>query len=228
MLSVVKTEERRRARNLRRRGLSVKEIERQVGVSRSSVSLWVRDIHLEDAQRRRLERKTNSGQLRAAARKARVARSVRSAYQEEGRRLARARGPSDAAGCMLYWAEGAKGRNSVQMSNSDPALLSFFADFLREHFEVRDDTFRAYCNLFADHLERQREIEQFWLATLNLPEECLRKSIVNAYSKYSLKKRANKLPYGTCRLAVHRTRIVQTIYGSIQEYGGFDRPAWLD
>jgi hypothetical protein len=33
---------------------------------------------------------------------------------------------------------------------------------------------------------------------------------------------------GTCRLAVHNTRIVQTIYGSIQEYGGFERPAWLD
>jgi hypothetical protein len=51
---------------------------------------------------------------------------------------------------------------------------------------------------------------------------------VNVYSKYSLKKRANKLPYGTCKLVVHSTRIVQTIYGSIQEYGGFDRPEWLD
>jgi creatinine amidohydrolase/Fe(II)-dependent formamide hydrolase-like protein len=36
------------------------------------------------------------------------------------------------------------------------------------------------------------------------------------------------LPYGTCRLVVHSTEIVQTIYGSIQEYGGFDRPEWLD
>jgi len=38
----------------------------------------------------------------------------------------------------------------------------------------------------------------------------------------------NKLLYGTCDLGVHSTRIVQTIYGSIQEYGGFDRPGWLD
>jgi hypothetical protein len=27
---------------------------------------------------------------------------------------------------------------------------------------------------------------------------------------------------------VHRTRILQTIYGAIQEYGGFERPEWLD
>jgi hypothetical protein len=47
------------------------------------------------------------------------------------------------------------------------------------------------------------------------------------YSKHSQKKRRNKLPYGTCRLAVHDTRIVQSIFGSIQEYGGFDRPEWL-
>ena len=85
-----------------------------------------------------------------------------------------------------------------------------------------------HCNLFADHLERQQEIEQYWLDRLGLSASSLRKSIVNTYSKYSLKKRSNKLPYGTARLAVHSTQIVQTIYGSIQEYGGFDRPEWLD
>ena len=84
------------------------------------------------------------------------------------------------------------------------------------------------CNLFEDHLERQREIEEFWLETLGLPSSCLCKSIVNRYSKYSQKKRRNKLPYGTCKLVVNSTQIVQTIYGSIQEYGGFDRPEWLD
>jgi hypothetical protein len=80
----------------------------------------------------------------------------------------------------------------------------------------------------ADHADRQREIERFWLDVTELPEVSLRQSVVNVYSKYSLKKRANKLPYGTCRVVVYRTRVVQSIYGAIQEYGGFDRPAWLD
>jgi hypothetical protein len=53
------------------------------------------------------------------------------------------------------------------------------------------------------------------------------KSFVNVYSKYSQKKRRNKLPYDTSRLTVHDTRIVQSIYGSIQEYAGFERPEWL-
>lgn len=129
---------------------------------------------------------------------------------------------------MLYWAEGSKMRNSVQFVNSDPAMVCYFVRCMRTQYAVPDDGFRLDCNLFADHIERQREIEQFWLDTLGLPVSCLRKSTVNVYSKYSQKKRRNRLPYGTVRLCVHSTRIVQSIYGSIQEYGGFERPEWLD
>jgi hypothetical protein len=164
----------------------------------------------------------------AGARKAARAREIRLGYQLEGRRFARERGRSYAAGCMLYWAEGTKARNSLKISNSDPHLLVSFIAFMREHFQVEDDRFRVYCNLFADHLERQEAIEDFWLDRLGLTRNSLRKSTVNVYSKYSQKKRENKLPYGTCALVVNDTRILQTIYGSIQEYGGFERPEWLD
>ena len=129
---------------------------------------------------------------------------------------------------MLFWGEGSKERNSVVVTNSDPELLAFFVRFVRREFGVDNDAIAIHCNLFADHRSRQREIEDFWLRTLDLPRSALRKSMVNVYSKYSQKKRDNKLPYGTCRLVVHSTEIVQTIYGSIQEYGGFDRPEWLD
>ncbi|OFW72004.1 MAG: hypothetical protein A2Y55_04450 [Actinobacteria bacterium RBG_16_68_12] len=142
--------------------------------------------------------------------------------------LARRRDPLHVAGCMLYWAEGSKSRNSVQFVNSDPEMVRYFVEFLRTHFAVPYETFRLDCNLFADHLRRQRQIEQFWLDTLGFPASCLRKSKVNVYSKYSQKKRCNKLPYGTVRVCVHSTHIVQSIYGSIQEYGGFERPEWLD
>jgi len=93
---------------------------------------------------------------------------------------------------------------------------------------VDDEKLRVTCNLFADHLERQREIERFWLDIAGLPETCLCKSSVNVYSKSSQKKRRNTLPYGTCRISVSRTRIVQNVYGGIQEIGGFTREAWLE
>ncbi|HEY4411445.1 MAG TPA: hypothetical protein VGN06_00485 [Gaiellaceae bacterium] len=179
-------------------------------------------------QRARLIYRSKLGPIVAAERKAARARDVRRTYQDEGRRLARERDASYASGCMLFWAEGAKTRNSVQLINADPEVVVFFAGFLRKHFNVQDEQMRVTCNLFADHAERQREIEGYWLERLVLPRTCLCKSAVNVYSKYSQKKRTNKLPFGTCSLRVHSTRIVQTIYGSIQEYGGFDRPEWLD
>jgi hypothetical protein len=224
----MKTEERLLARQLRAAGWSIKEIEQQLSVSRSSASLWVRDVELGPEQRGRLIAKARLGPIVSGERTAAAARETRRGYQETGRRLARERDATYAAGCMLYWAEGSKARNTVQLTNSDPELLACFLRFLREHFKVEDSRVRLKCNLFADHLERQREIEDFWLARLELGRESLRTSTVNGYSKYSQKKRKNKLPYGTAALRVHSTRIVQTIYGSIQELGGFERADWLD
>jgi hypothetical protein len=224
----LRTAEREAARRLRAEGWSIKEIETHLGVARSSVSVWVRDVQLGEAEQARLLERTRLGPMVSAARKTERARAIRRGYQERGRQLAHERDDSYAAGCTLYWAEGARGRNTLKLTNSDPELVAYFLEFLRRHFAVPDDRVKVYCNLFADHLERQREIEDFWLDRLALDRSSLRKSVVNVYSKYSQKKRRNKLPYGTCALVVNSTELVQTIYGSIQELGGFDRPAWLD
>jgi hypothetical protein len=103
--------------------------------------------------------RAGSGPLNSAARSIATARARRLEYQTEGRAFARERGRRYAAGCVLYWAEGAKARNRVKLTNSDPEVLAFFAYFLRREFDVPDEKMRVYCNLFADHLDKQSEIE---------------------------------------------------------------------
>jgi hypothetical protein len=210
--------------------MSVKEIERVLGVSRSSVSLWVRDIELTTEQEAALTARNPSRTFERNGWTANIerARLRRRRYQLAGRRRAREGDPVYLAGCMLYWGEGWKSRGSVQLSNSDPEVIRFFARFLRECFGVPKDRMRIVCHLFADHSARQQEIEEFWLDVADLPRSSLRKSMVNHYSRSSQKKRFNRLPYGTCKLIVHSTEIMQMIYGSIQELGRFNRPAWLD
>jgi hypothetical protein len=210
--------------------MSVKEIARVVGVAPSSVSLWVRDIPLTPDQLESLRQRNPAynNQLRGASRNAERGRAQRLAAQREGRARMRLGEPLYVAGVMLYWAEGDKSsRNAARITNSDPEVLRLFMRFLRECFEVQDERMSVTCNLFADHLATQRAIEQFWLDTLDLPRARLCKSFVNVYSKYSQKKRTNKLPYGTTRVVVHSTQVVQNIFGAIQEYGGFERPEWL-
>jgi transcriptional regulator with XRE-family HTH domain len=228
----MKTAERELARKLRREeGLPINEIARRVGVSKSSVSLWVRDIKLTAEQHEALQamnpayNRQLSGWLRVAERH----RAKRIAAQESGRELARRREPLHLAGCMLYWGEGAKGPpNQVCFSNSDPEMARLFVRFLKTYFEIRDTDIRITCHLFADHVERQREVERYWLNVTGLPDASLRKSVVNLYSRSSKRKRVNKLPNGTCQVVLSRVHVLQSILGSIQEYAGFERPAWLE
>lgn len=229
MFAIVATDRRTLARDLRReRGLSLKAIATEVGASVSSVSRWVRDVELAEHQLATLEANVFNGHVKGRAVNTALHRRVRALSQEEGRQLAQRQEALHVAGCMLYWAEGAKNRNQIRFTNSDPEMARLFVKFLRTYFNLDDAAIKVTCNLFADHVERQHEIEQFWLAALDLPPTSLCQSTVNVYSKYSKKKRANKLPYGTCRVVVSRTRIARSIFGSIQEYAGFERKAWLE
>ena len=83
-------------------------------------------------------------------------------------------------------------------------------------------------NCYETNRMTAREIAGWWLSALGLPDSCARKPIVNRPSAASRRRRGNVLPYGTARLVVYSTFVVQSIYGAIQEYGRFDRPAWIN
>src|SRR3954452_12196623 len=85
MLSVMKTDEQRRARELRAQGRSIGDIQHELGVSRSSVSTWVRDVELTAEQRTRLIARSRLGPIVAGPKKAAAAREVRRGHQEHGR-----------------------------------------------------------------------------------------------------------------------------------------------
>jgi transposase-like protein len=221
-----KPEERARARELRRRrGMPVKEIAAQVGVSVSTVSIWTRDIELTPKQRAKNERRACR---RRAATWRRVNRERRRAHQEHGRARARDGDRLHQAGCMLYWAEGAKERNVVCFANSDVHMVRFFCRFLLECFRLEPSDIRLRLNVYTNNGIRIPEIERYWLDELDLPSSCLGKHILNHMPTSSSGRKKNKLPYGVCRVAVCRTDVVQHIYGAIQEYGGFEEPRWLD
>lgn len=226
----MKLMEQQEARRMRRdEGLSLNEIAARLRVSKSSVSLWVRGIVLSDAQIAQLtlqnplyNRQLHSSQLSRVR-----SRVVRAGYQEAGRLRARQEDSLHMAGCMLYWAEGEKRRCDVAFANSDPNMVAFFVYFLGSCSGVQKHEIAVNVNCFDDCLTVS-EIEDFWLTRLEIPRPGLRKSTVNYFSSYSQKKRVNKLKYGTCRVVVHKTEIVQNIFGAIQEYAGFRCEKWLD
>ena len=231
MLANMKTTEREMAVRLRReQGLSVRQVAVAVGVSRGTASVWLRDVPLTAAQRAALAARNPSlsGQMNGARANAERSRERRREYQALGRQRVAAGDAAFAVACALYWGEGEKGRGAVRFANSDPGMVRYFLDLMRASFAFEDDVVRVRLHLFADHAGRAREIEDFWLRTLDLPRRCLNAHVINRCSRASKRKRRGRLPYGTCRVSVCRTAIVQELFGGIQELAGVDHPEWLD
>lgn len=224
----MKKEAREEARRLRRdEGLSVKEICKRLGVAKSSVSVWVRDIELTAEQRNILEirKQVRAGQEKGAITNRRLGLERRRAYQQSGRVKAREKDPLHIAGCMLYWGEGHKTRNKVQFSNSDVGMNQLFMRFLRECFDLDDITLRISINCYLNNGLSEYEIEEYWLNALGLPRDVLIKTIVN--QPKSSQQKGRKLLYGVCSIYAHSTLISQHILGAIQEYAGIEKPEWL-
>lgn len=229
-----KPKERDEARRLRLGGMPFKRIAARLNVSVSTVHSWTRDIRLTPEQRTHNLRGPRGPQnpLHIARRVEtwrRKHREQRRAYQEEGRQRARRGDALHIAGCMLYWAEGAKQRNILTLANSDVAMLQFFVRFLRESLSVKPEDCRIRLNVYTNNGLPLKEIERHWLRALELPASCLRGHSLNHYPTSSSGKKRKKLPYGVCSLTVARsTHLLQHIFGAIQEYADFDEPRWLD
>jgi transcriptional regulator with XRE-family HTH domain len=129
-----------RARELREQGLDYEEIAGALGVSKSSVSLWVRDMP-------RPERLSYEECCKRSAEGSRVyweaERPVREARREAVRVAAAgqigvlSKREVIIAGAVAYWCEGAKNKpyrrqDRVVFINSDPGLVKFFLRFLDE------------------------------------------------------------------------------------------------
>jgi len=133
------------------------------------------------------------------------------------------------AGCLLYWAEGTKTRNTVELANSDLNLIRLFLRFLIRCFDIQTSQLAFSLHVYTGNGLSIREIEARWLGELSLPPSCLRKHSLNMRPAPTSGVKKNKLPYGVATLRVLKsTWLIQHIYGAIQEYGGFDEPRWLD
>jgi transposase len=160
---------RAKARELRIQGLDYEEIVAKLGVSKSSVSLWVRDLPRpprvapEACAKRTAERMRRhwaaEQPVRAAERAAASAVAAAGIGALTDREIL-------IAGAVAYWCEGGKNKpyrrtDRVIFTNSDPELISFFLLFLDTVGVPRADlVFRLQVHETAD----VQSAERFWLS----------------------------------------------------------------
>lgn len=220
----MKNEERLEARRLRTEDqLSLKVISEKLGVSKSSVSLWVRDLPLSPTRLKELclVACTRGGDVRSTE-----ARDVRRQYQQDGYEMAKRLQQNTlfVAGCMMHWSEGSKSKNMAAISNTDLDFLRLWISFVLCFFDVckEDMVLAIHCHTNNGYTKEQ--IENYWLEKLCLPRSCLRATSVIT-KEGSFKK--NKHPYGVARVNIYSTKIVQSIWGAIKFIANIEGDKWL-
>jgi len=133
-----KVYERHQARTLRAAGHTLLDIADRLNVSKSSVSLWVRDVPFTPSPRRtgphrrphpfHERRLAEIAEMDAAGRE-RIGTLSDAAFL--------------AAGVALYAGEGGKTEGSVRFANTDPAMVRFFCAWLRRFFDVDESRLRV-------------------------------------------------------------------------------------
>lgn len=206
---------RMKARRLRRQGLSIKDIKERLGVSKSSVSIWCRDIELSKKQERfLLERRikqTSKGRLIGALKnKQKRLDSIRKA-DLEAISLIKRLNQRDLllVVASLYWAEGSKSEKSFgfQFINSDPDMVLTVVKFLRiSHVAEEDIHIKIQINLI--HKPRIKEVLNFWKKLLELSDSQIGKTsfiktvpskVYENYDNY----------FGICRLGVRKSTLLK-------------------
>lgn len=133
-----KVEQQEKAREMRAENRTLQDIAATLGVSKSSVSLWVRDVPFTPSPRRYGPRTRPHPQHEA---KLREIDELNAAGRERIGTL------SDeaflVAGAALYAGEGAKGGASAIFANADPAMIRLHCAWLRRFFAIDESRLRV-------------------------------------------------------------------------------------
>ena len=159
-----KVKEQEQARALRAQNRTLAEIAQILSVSKSSVSVWVRDVPYTPTLR-----------LRGPHRHPHPAHEAKLRQIEELNRQGKTRlgvltdEAFFAAGVALYAGEGSKTDGEVRFSNSDPAMVRLFCAWFRRFFDVDETRMRGRLHLHQGLA--LSAAEAFWSSLANIPTD---------------------------------------------------------
>ncbi|MBI1866644.1 MAG: hypothetical protein HYS02_02665, partial [Candidatus Staskawiczbacteria bacterium] len=202
------------ARKLRQRGLSLNEIRKKTGFTKSSISLWVRNIELSKKQKNELSQRGFRKEIIEKRRITRLANenSRRQVIIDQATKDIRNISKKELwlIGIALYWGEGAKTlRSGVQFSNSDPNMVKIIMEFFKINCEVPIEKFRGHIHLHP-HLNEKRA-KKYWSMISGIPLNQFYKT-TKQQSRAS-KGKKDSLPFGTINIHVCNTELFLKIKG---------------
>lgn len=189
---------------LRKKRLSYRAIQQQLGVPLSTIAGWFKGLPWSVEIKNRLIQETS---FSSPAKLVAIARAnkerwvtIRKTYRQKGAEEFTEKKNSllFCAGVMLYWGEGDKSPNNsqIKLTNSDPNLIKIFYDFLASELGIPEQKITASLLLYPDLIDDVQK--NFWSRAIGLPKDRFQKSIY-----IHGRQPTRRLSYGVCNIRVN-------------------------
>ncbi|HEY7565320.1 MAG TPA: hypothetical protein VIA81_10380 [Acidimicrobiia bacterium] len=188
-------------RRLRREGWTYGEIMDVLPVGKGTLSGWCREIRLSDKQIEAIKARRPPGvRTGIPVDTQRKRRGEIERIREEARTeaLSLVGDTLWLAGVVLYWAEGCKGKNSLEMANTDPKALRFFIRWVRMYLDEQAE-FNLQMHLHEGNDEASAM--EYWVYETGLHDATFHRTFIKPRGTGH---RKNHLPHGVCKVRVRR------------------------
>lgn len=211
---MAKLQLRAEAEKMRRAGQSYSAIQKELTVSKSTLSSWLKEIPLSDTRLRelrdfnpvRIEKSRQTKLLKKQTRRDAVFEKVKRDFRVNKKPLFK-------EGFYLYWGEGTKtAEYTVALTSSDPAIIKCFIGWL-QILGVSKADMRVKVHIYSD--QDETDVLQFWIQKTKL----LKTQFYKSYVKKTFSDRKTykgTFGNGTCSVLYHDRDMYEYVMAGIR------------
>lgn len=209
-------EVKEKAFSLRKKGHSLKEIAEKLNIAKSTASLWLTDVNLNEEAKERLRKRGVIGQYKAILIKKKKRQELLNQFIAEAKeginKIPRSKELYRLLCALLYWCEGNKNDlTGVRFTNSDPKMVKSFLYFLRKGFDIDESKLRALIHLHEYHDEDEQI--NFWSEVSSIPKDKFNRS----YRKPNTGKRIKKNYPGCIAISYYNAQLAKKLWAYYQK-----------
>ena len=190
---------------LRKKDKSYSKISKELGIPKSTMHYWFRDLRWSQIIKKKLAEKAkiqSTRRFRAVIRAQQKRwKEWRKGYREEAKKefSSLKSNPLFVAGLMLYWGEDDSSlKREVRLANTDPKMIQLFNKFLLDICKIPKQRVFVVLTLYPDLFEEN--CKRFWSNKTRIPLTQFNKSQV-IYGRHPTRRLKN----GICTIRVSKS-----------------------
>jgi len=201
---------------LRKQGMSYSQIRSIIKVSKSTLSLWLKNYPLSKERIKELRAFSEQRieRFRETVRQKREKRLTETYQTQKQLILPLSNRELFIAGLLLYWGEGTKcRRDGLSISNNDPSVIRFFIYWLKKVWLFRRRKIRILLHLYND-MNINNELN-YWSKILRIPLRQFNRSYIKKTPSTRINHKGG-FGHGTCNVRINSVPLAEKIFMSLK------------